>query len=175
MAPRAASSLPPPAAVPASSASAVCEPVLDFPEACRCEPSLLDGPLGRLLKDDRWYSAFKDGLHRTLTLKRQIDDLHKLVAVAHAFAPYGFEIGERLLGDDLQGGFSLRLQFLDAIARSDEHVAGFREVRFVAERAVPRNNLGVIVGERENFVGGGNHAGDCSARTGVDVGITAVE
>jgi hypothetical protein len=40
---------------------------------------------------------------------------------------------------------------------------------------VPRNNLGVIVGERENFVGGGNHAADCSARTGVDVGIHPVE
>jgi len=40
---------------------------------------------------------------------------------------------------------------------------------------VPRNNLGVIVGERKNFVAGGNIAGDCAARAGVDVGIHAVE
>src|SRR6266436_4324268 len=74
-----------------------------------------------------------------------------------------------------KGGFSRGLQFLNAIARSDEHVTGFREVRFVSERAVPRNNPGVIVGKRENFVGGGDHAGDFAARTGVDVGIHAVE
>ena len=67
MAPRAASSLPPPAAVPASSASGACDPVLDSLEACRSEPSLIDGPLGRLLKDDLSYSAPKDSLHRTLT------------------------------------------------------------------------------------------------------------
>src|ERR1700733_5814994 len=68
MAPRAASSLPPPADVPASSASAACDPVLDWLEACRSEPSLLDGPLGRLIKDDLSYSVLKDGPHRTLTI-----------------------------------------------------------------------------------------------------------
>jgi len=67
------------------------------------------------------------------------------------------------------------LQFLNAIARSDEHVPGFREVRFVAERAVPRNNLGVLIGERENFVGGGDHAVDIAASTWVDVGIHALK
>src|ERR1700685_1986565 len=67
MAPPAASFLPPPAAVPALNASAALNPVLDSLEACRSEPSLLDGPLHRLLKDDLSYSAFKDGLHRTLT------------------------------------------------------------------------------------------------------------
>ena len=41
--------------------------LLNSPDACRSEPSLLDGPLGRLLKHDRSYSAFKDGIHRTLT------------------------------------------------------------------------------------------------------------
>src|SRR5258706_4045015 len=40
---------------------------------------------------------------------------------------------------------------------------------------MPRNNLGVIASERENFVDGGNIAGDCPARTRVDVGIHAVE
>jgi uncharacterized protein (TIGR03435 family) len=30
---------------------------------------LLDGPLHRLLKDDLSYSAFKDGIHRTLTVQ----------------------------------------------------------------------------------------------------------
>src|SRR4051812_7107065 len=77
--------------------------------------------------------------------------------------------------DGFLGGFSRGLQFLNAIARSDEHVPEFREVRFVAERAVPWNNLGVIAGERENLAGGGNHAGDFAARAGVDVGIHAVE
>ena len=101
--------------------------------------------------------------------------MDELVAIDDAFAPDGVEIGEGLFRDGFQGGFSRGLQFLNAIARSDEHVPGFREVRFVAERAVPRNNLGVIVGERENFVGGGNHACDFAARTGVDVGIHAVE
>lgn len=40
---------------------------------------------------------------------------------------------------------------------------------------MPRNKLRVVVGQRENFVAGGNIAGDSSARTGVDVGIHAVE
>jgi hypothetical protein len=101
--------------------------------------------------------------------------LDKLVAVDDAFSPDGVEIGERLFRDSFLDGFSRRLQFLDAIARSDEHVAEFREVRLVAERAVPRSDLCVVVGERENFVGSGNHAGDCAARTGVDVGIHSVE
>ena len=71
--------------------------------------------------------------------------------------------------------FPADCNFFNAITCSDQHVSVFREVRFVAERAVPRNNLGVIVGERENFVGGGNHAADFFARTGVDVGIHPVE
>ncbi len=107
--------------------------------------------------------------------ERQIEDLDELVAVDDAFAPDGFEIGERLFRDGFLGGFSRGLQFLNAIAGGDEHVPGFREVRFVAERAVPRNNLGVIAGERENCVGGGNHAIDFAARAGVDIGIHAVE
>src|SRR6266404_8518687 len=85
-------------------------------------------------------------------------------------APDGVEVGERLFRDGFLGGFSRGLQFLHAIAGGDEHVAEFREVRFVAERAVPRNNLSVIAGERENFVGGRDHAGDCTARAGVDEG-----
>jgi hypothetical protein len=64
-----------------------------------------------------------------------------------AFAPDWVEIGERFFRDGFQGGFPRGLQFLNAIARSNEHVPRFREVRFVAERPVPRNNLGVIVGE----------------------------
>src|SRR5882762_9812774 len=107
--------------------------------------------------------------------ERQIDDLDPLVAVDEAFAPDGVEIGEWLLRDGFLGGFSRGLQFLNAIARSDQHVPESREVCFVAERAVPRNNLGVIAGERENFVDGGNSASDCAARTGVDVGIYPVE
>src|SRR5258705_173523 len=89
--------------------------------------------------------------------ERQIDDLDELVAVDDAFAPDGFEIGERLFRDGFLGRVSRGLQFLNAIAGGDEHVPGFREVHFVAERAVPRNNLGVIAGEREDFVGGGDH------------------
>jgi hypothetical protein len=37
--------------------------------------------------------------------------LDELVAVDDAFAPYGFEIGERLLRDGFQGGFSRGLNF----------------------------------------------------------------
>ena len=80
--------------------------------------------------------------------QRQIDDLDELVAVDDTFAPDGLEIGERLFRDSFLGGFSRGLQFLNAIARSDEHVPGFREVRPIAEWTVPRNNLGVVVGQR---------------------------
>jgi hypothetical protein len=41
-----------------------------------------------------------------------------------------------------QGGLSLGLQFLNAIARRDEQVPESREVRCVAERAVPGDDLG---------------------------------
>ncbi len=95
-----------------------------------------------------------------------MDDLDELVGVDDAFAPNGVEIGERLFRDGFLGGFTRGLQFLNALARSDEHVPEFREVLFVGERAVPRNNLSVIAGERENFVGGGNHAGNCAALPG---------
>jgi hypothetical protein len=78
----------------------------------------------------------------------QINDLHELVAVDYAFAPDGVEIGEGLFCDTLLGLFSRGLRFLNSIARSDQHVPKFRGVRFVAERAVPRNNLGVVVGQR---------------------------
>ncbi len=97
--------------------------------------------------------------------------LDELVGADDAIAPDGVEIGERLFRDGFQGGFSRGLQFLNAIAGGDEHVPEFREVRFVAERAVPRNNLGVIAGERENFVGGRNHAADFAAGAGIDVRI----
>src|SRR3979411_2602958 len=74
----------------------------------------------------------------------QINDLDPLVAVDDAFAPDWVEIGEWLFRHGFLGKLSRGLQFLNAIARSDQHVPEFREVRFVAERAVPRNNLGVI-------------------------------
>src|SRR6202044_4260457 len=77
--------------------------------------------------------------------ERQIDDLDPLLAVDDAIAPYGIEIGEGLFRDGLLGGFSRGLQSLNAIARSDQHVPKFREVCFIAERAVPRNNPGGIV------------------------------
>src|ERR1700722_8406744 len=64
MAPPGASSPPPPAAAPALNASAACRQLRD---PHRSQPSLLDGPLGRLLKDDPSPSPLKDGLHRTLT------------------------------------------------------------------------------------------------------------
>src|SRR5260370_42277145 len=106
--------------------------------------------------------------------EREIDDLDELVGVEQAFAPDGVEIGEGLFRDGFLGGFSGGLQFLHAIAGGDEHVAEFREAGFVAERAVPRNNFGVIAGEREDFIGGGDHAGDIAAGTGGDVGMHAV-
>src|SRR5580704_16072137 len=100
-------------------------------------------------------------------LERQIDDFDPLLAVDDSVAPYWVEIGEWLFRDGLLGGLSRGLQSLNAIERSNQHVAKFREVRFIAEWAVPRNNLGVVAGQRQNFVGCGDHAGHCSARAGV--------
>jgi hypothetical protein len=97
--------------------------------------------------------------------QRQIKDLHVLVAVGDAFAPDGVEIGEGPFPDSLLGGFCCGLQFLNAITCSHKRVSVFRPVRLVAEPAVPRNNLGVIVGERENFFGGGNRAVDSAVRS----------
>jgi hypothetical protein len=82
------------------------------------------------------------------TSERRISDLDPLVGVDDALAPGGVEIGERLFGDGFQRGLPRGLQILNATARSDEHVTGFRQVRFVAERAVPRNNLGVSASDR---------------------------
>ena len=71
----------------------------------------------------------------------QINDLHELVAVDDAIAPDVVEIGEGSFRDSLLSGFPRGLQFLNAIARSNQHVPIFCEVRLVAERAVARNNL----------------------------------
>src|SRR5580693_6622005 len=81
MAPPGASSPPPPAAAPALNASGACRQLRD---THRSQPSLLDGPLGRLLKDDPSPSPFKDGLHRTLTdlspktVQKYVDNLWAL-------------------------------------------------------------------------------------------------
>jgi hypothetical protein len=66
------------------------------------------------------------GKYSAADSERQIDDLDELVAVDDAFAPDGVEIGERLFRDGFLRGFSRGLQFLNAIARSDEHVTGFQ-------------------------------------------------
>jgi hypothetical protein len=39
----------------------------------------------------------------------------------------------------------------NAVARCDQHVPEFREVRCVAERAVPPNNFGAVAGQRQNL------------------------
>ena len=101
--------------------------------------------------------------------ERQIDDLDPLVAVDDAFAPDWVEIGEGLFRDGFQGGFSLRLQFLNAIARSDEHVTGFPQVRFVA------GNCSDPLLAARSHTGGtrgavAEHSGDW-ADYGADVGI----
>jgi hypothetical protein len=61
-----------------------------------------------------------------------MDDWDPLVAVDDAFAPDRVEIGEWFLRDGFLGRFSSGLQFLNVIARSDQHVPEFREVRFVS-------------------------------------------
>jgi len=53
---------------------------------------------------------------------------------------------------DLPGG----LQFLHAIARHNQHVPILGQIGFVAQRAMPRNDLGVVVGQGQNFVRGDN-------------------
>jgi len=85
--------------------------------------------------------------------QRQIGDLDELVAVDDAFAPDGVEIGERFFRDGFHCGFSRGLQFLNAIAEVTSMSRDFVRSALLPERAVARNDLGVIVGERENFVG----------------------
>src|ERR1700722_17899558 len=83
MAPPGASSPPPPAAAPALNASAACRQLRD---PHRSQPSLLDGPLGRLLKDDPSPSPLKDGLHRTLTFRQRLAfhlQLHLRILLEH--------------------------------------------------------------------------------------------
>src|ERR1700689_2460693 len=97
-----------------------------------------------------WFVTLWSGCSESFaeSSERQINDLDPLLAVDDAIAPYGVEIGEGLFRDGLLGGFSRGLQFLNAIARSDQHVPKFREFRFIAERTMARNNLGVVVGQR---------------------------
>jgi len=85
-------------------------------------------------------------------LRAQIDDLHELVALMMPLPQRGLEIANGFSAT-LPGGFP-RTSILNAIARSDEHVPGFRESAFCCERPCPRQS-GVIVSERENFVGSG--------------------
>lgn len=108
-------------------------------------------------------------------LESEIDDLDEDVAVEEAFAPIGLEIGEGLCGDGFLGGFAGGLQLLDAVAGGDEHLAEFGEVRFIAERTVAADDLSVIIGERQNLVGSGDHAADFAAGAPVDVRIDAIE
>src|SRR6201984_1932644 len=115
-------------------------------------------------RNSRSVSAPRVRFYLARPSKHQIDNLDKLIAVDDAFTPDWIEIGERLFRDSFLGGFPRGPQFLDAIARSDEHVPEFREVLFVAERAVPRNDPRVVVRERENFIGSGNRAIDVAAR-----------
>jgi hypothetical protein len=64
---------------------------------------------------------------------------------------------------------------LHAIAGHNQHVAVLGQIRFVAQRAMPRNDLGVVVGQGKNFIGGENHAVDFPAGAGVDERVKAVK
>jgi hypothetical protein len=63
---------------------------------------------------------------------------------------------------------------LHTIARHNQHVPKLGHIGFVAQRAMPRNDL-VVVGQGQNFVGGDNHPVDFSAGAGVDDGAKAVK
>src|SRR5262249_39214993 len=66
-------------------------------------------------------------------------------------------------------------QLLDAVASSDEHVAELSEVGLVPKGPVAGDDLGVVVGERQDFIGCGDHASDFTAGARVDIGIKAME
>src|SRR5258707_14346646 len=59
--------------------------------------------------------------------------------------------------------------------RHNQHVPKLGQIGFVAQRAMARNDLGVVVGQGENFVGGVNHPVDFSAGAGVDDRVKAVK
>ena len=67
------------------------------------------------------------------------------------------------------------LSFLHAITRHNQHVPKPGQIGFVAQRAMPRNDLSVVVGQGENFIGGENHPVDFPAGAGVDDRVEAVK
>jgi hypothetical protein len=92
--------------------------------------------------------------------KRRINHLRKNIAVEEALAPSGVQIRKRFARRYFAGRFAGGLQFLNTIARRNQHVAKLGQIGFVAQRAMPRNDLSVVVDQGENFVGGDNHPVD---------------
>jgi hypothetical protein len=69
------------------------------------------------------------------------------------------------------GRFAGGLQFLHAISHHNQHVPTLGQIDFVPQRAMPWHDLGVVVGQGQNFVGGDNHPVDFSAGAGVLKGV----
>src|SRR5262245_57511445 len=111
----------------------------------------------------------------SLFLEVAVEHLDELVRREKSLAPLRVELRGRLGGYDFR--HFLALLDLRSYAARDrrEHVAVGLQVGLGAERAVSRNDLGVVARGLELAIYRGEHAGDRPAARGVDERIEAVE
>ena len=84
-------------------------------------------------------------------LKCRANHLQEDVTAEHAVTPHRIQICQRFARHYLLGRFPGGLQFLDAIADHNQHVPALGQIGFVPQRSMPRNDLGVVVGQGQNF------------------------
>lgn len=75
--------------------------------------------------------------------KCRIHHPYKNIAVEKALAPSGVQVRKRFGRRYSVGRFAGVLQLLHTIARHNQHVPILDQIGFVAQRAMPRNDLGV--------------------------------
>jgi len=139
-----------------------CQPVLSRTKS----PSQPKSPQHQLQSSDLSHSLG--------ALRCRINHLHEDVAAEHV-APHRVQIRQRFARRYFLGRFPRGFQFLDAIAGHNQHVPTLGQIGFVPQGAMPRNDLGVVVGQGQNFVGGDNHPIDFSPGAGVDDRVKAVK
>src|SRR5262245_6131335 len=112
---------------------------------------------------------------RTSFLQRAMDRAYEISDRALVELKFGVVVSVRSGSEDFVFGLSLRLQFLNAVAGYDQHLAKVAQHRLGAGRSVPGHDLGVFFRQLEQFVYTADLPVDAAAVEIVDVRIAIEE
>src|SRR5215813_258024 len=103
-----------------------------------------------------------------------VDQFRKQLAVNEASSPLGIISSSRLCSHYFIKRFALFLKHSNSVANGREHVAILIHLRFAADRAVPRNDDGLICHHREICFRGLDHPVKASTSRIIDEWVVSV-